>query len=406
MSNNYDSVLKEKKKYVDYVDDRPFIRRHLFLVNIFAILIILVISFVIYFNTTLSSKNIVLNDIDYFYNKFNSLYKNTGISNIDDIKFNGDISLEVDSNYDNIDDMNILRELKFNYSLISNDNNKYYSINNDDYSFSYLEKGNKAFLTTSDMNVMYNINSNNDSKDENDIIDNIKLDKKTFTSDGKIVVSVSFSVDGNIVNDYLNSLSNNYFSLLNLFNIKIVNNTKYDITVKNDIFTNDIISIKVVKKDDNNRGVLYISDNTFTYSDDNDNNYKGVFDIKDDSFMFKLYEDEELKIVLSGNGNDNSYVYNYQVINVVDNATIQIKKDNINTIYTVNMKKEKGDKYMNILATISNNNTSIDIDNLEFLNNKFVLYDKLDETDKKKVDEYIFRYYNSLKRLFNYVDNG
>ncbi len=406
MSNNYDSVLKEKKKYVDYVDDRPFIRRHLFLVNIFAILIILVISFVIYFNTTLSSKNIVLNDIDYFYNKFNSLYKNTGISNIDDIKFNGDISLEFDSNYDNIDDMNILRELKFNYSLISNDNNKYYSINNDDYSFSYLEKGNKAFLTTSDMNVMYNINSNNDSKDENDIIDNIKLDKKTFTSDGKIVVSVSFSVDGNIVNDYLNSLSNNYFSLLNLFNIKIVNNTKYDITVKNDIFTNDIISIKVVKKDDNNRGVLYISDNTFTYSDDNDINYKGVFDIKDDSFMFKLYEDEELKIVLSGNGNDNSYVYNYQVINVVDNATIQIKKDNINTIYTVNMKKEKGDKYMNILATISNNNTSIDIDNLEFLNNKFVLYDKLDETDKKKVDEYIFRYYNSLKRLFNYVDNG
>ena len=406
MSNNYDSVLKEKKKYVDYVDDRPFIRRHLFLVNIFAILIILVISFVIYFNTTLSSKNIVLNDIDYFYNKFNSLYKNTGISNIDDIKFNGDISLEVDSNYDNIDDMNILRELKFNYSLISNDNNKYYSFNNDDYSFSYLEKGSKAFLTTNDMNVMYNINSNNDSKDESDIIDNIKLDKKTFTSDGKIVVSVSFSVDGNIVNDYLNSLSNNYFSLLNLFNIKIDNNTKYDITVKNDIFANDIISIKVVKKDDNNRGVLYISDNTFIYSDDNDNNYKGIFDIKDDSFMFKLYEGEELKIVLSGKGNDNSYVYNYQVINVVDNATIQIKKDNINTIYTVNMKKENGDKYVNILAIISNNNTSIDIDNIDFLNNSFISYDKLNDDDKDNLNNYIFKYYNCLKRLFNYVDNG
>ena len=405
MSNNYDSVLKEKKKYVDYVDDRPFIRRHLFLVNIFAILIILVISFVIYFNTTLSSKNIVLNDIDYFYNKFNSLYKNTGISNIDDIKFNGDISLEVDSNYDNIDDMNILRELKFNYSLISNDNNKYYSINNDDYSFSYLEKGSKAFLTTNDMNVMYNINSNNDSKDESDIIDNIKLDKKTFTSDGKIVVSVSFSVDGNIVNDYLNSLSNNYFSLLNLFNIKIDNNTKYDITVKNDIFANDIISIKVVKKDDNNRGVLYISDNTFTYSDDNDNNYKGVFDIKNDSFMFKFYNDEDLKFVISGKGSDNSYVYNYQVINVVDNAAIQIKKEKNKTVYTINIKKEKEDKYLNILATINNDATSIDIDNLEFLNNEFVSYSKLDEDTKKKLDDYIFKYYNSFKKLFDYVNN-
>ena len=65
MSNNYDSVLKEKKKYVDYVDDRPFIIRHLFIIDIFAILLFLFISFVIYFNTVLSSKNIVLNDLEY-----------------------------------------------------------------------------------------------------------------------------------------------------------------------------------------------------------------------------------------------------------------------------------------------------------------------------------------------------
>jgi hypothetical protein len=406
MSNNYDSVLKEKKKYVDYVDDRPFIRRHLFLVNIFAILIILVISFVIYFNTTLSSKNIVLNDIDYFYNKFNSLYKNTGISNIDDIKFNGDLSLEVDSNYDNIDDMNILRELKFNYSLISNDNNKYYSINNDDYSFSYLEKGGKAFLTTSDMNVMYNINSNNDNKDINDIIDNLKLDKQTFTSDGKIVVSVSFSVDGNIVNDYISSMGSNYSNILKMFNMRMDNNIKYDVTVKNDIFTNDIVSIKVVRRDNNNRGVLLISDNTFTYSDDNDNNYKGVFDIKNDSFMFKFYNDEDLKFVISGKGNDNSYVYNYQVINVVDNAAIQIKKEKNKTVYTINIKKEKEDKYLNILATVSNDNTSIDINKLEFLNNNFISYDKLSDDDKERFNNYIYRYYNRLNNLFNYVNNG
>ena len=60
---------------------------------------------------------------------------------------------------------------------------------------------------------------------------------------------------------------------------------------------------------------------------------------------------------------------------------------------------------MNILATVSNDNTSIDIDNLEFLNNKFVWYDRLDEADKKKVDKYIFRYYNSLKGLLDYVNH-
>lgn len=404
MSNNYDSVLKEKKKYVDYVDDRPFIRKHLFIIDMFAILLFLFISFVIYFNTVLSSKNIVLNDLEYLNNKIYSLYKNTGISNIDDIKFNGDVSLEVDSNYDNLNDMNILKELKFNYSLFSSGDNKYYSINNDDYSFSYLEKGSKAFLTTSDMNVMYNINSNNDNKDINDIIDNLKLDKQTFTSDGKIVVSVSFSVDGNIVNDYISSMGSNYSNILKMFNMRMDNNIKYDVTVKNDIFTNDIVSIKVVRRDNNNRGVLLISDNTFTYNDDNDNNYKGVFDIKNDSFMFKFYNDEDLKFVISGKGSDNSYVYSYQVINVVNNAIIQIKKESDRTIYTINIKRENDNKYMNILATVSNDNTSIDIDNLEFLNNKFVLYDKLDETDKKKVDEYIFRYYNSLKRLFDYVN--
>ena len=47
----------------------------------------------------------------------------------------------------------------------------------------------------------------------------------------------------------------------------------------------------------------------------------------------------------------------------------------------------------------------IDIDNLEFLNNKFVWYDRLDEADKKKVDKYIFRYYNSLKGLLDYVNH-
>lgn len=405
MSNNYDSVLKEKKKYVDYVDDRPFIRKHLFIIDMFAILLFLFISFVIYFNTVLSSKNIVLNDLEYLNNKIYSLYKNTGISNIDDIKFNGDVSLEVDSNYDNLNDMNILKELKFNYSLFSSGDNKYYSINNDDYSFSYLEKGGKAFLTTSDMNVMYNVNSNNDNKDINDIIDNLKLDKQTFTSDGKIVVSVSFSIDGNIVNDYISSMGSNYSNILKMFNMRMDNNIKYDVTVKNDIFTNDIVSIKIVRRDSNNRGVLLISDNTFTYNDDNDNNYKGVFDIKNDSFMFKFYNDEDLKFVISGKGSDNSYVYSYQVINVVNNAIIQIKKESDRTIYTINIKRENDNKYMNILATVSNDNTSIDIDNLEFLNNKFVLYDKLDETDKKKVDEYIFRYYNSLKRLFDYVNH-
>lgn len=405
MSNNYDSVLKEKKKYVDYVDDRPFIRRHLFIIDIFAILLFLFISFVIYFNTVLSSKNIVLNDLEYLHNRIYSLYKNTGISNIDDIKFNGDVSLEVDSNYDNLNDMDILRKLEFNYSLLLNDDNKYYSINNGDYSFSYLEKGSKAFLTTSDMNVMYNINSNNDDKDINDIIDNLRLDKHTFTSDGKIVVSVSFSVDGNIVNDYISSMGNNYSNILKIFNMKIDNNIKYDVTVKNDIFTNDIVSIKIVRRDNNNRGVLFISDNTFTYSDDNDNNYKGVFDIKDDSFMFKFYSDEELKLVISGNGSDNSYVYSYQVINVVNNAIIQIKKESDRTVYTINIKRENDNKYMNILATVSNDNTSVDIDNLEFLNNKFVWYDRLDEADKKKIDKYIFRYYNSLKGLLDYVNH-
>ena len=73
-----------------------------------------------------------------------------------------------------------------------------------------------------------------------------------------------------------------------------------------------------------------------------------------------------------------------------------------NTNLQLNVKKEKEDKYLNILATINNDATSIDIDNLEFLNNEFVSYSKLDEDTKKKLDDYIFKYYNSFKNLFDY----
>ncbi len=404
MSNNYDSVLKEKKKYVDYVDDRPFIRKHLFIINIFALSILLPISFGIYFLTILSPQNIFLNDLNYLNNKFYNLYKNLGINDINNLNLNGNIVLEINSNYDNTDDMNLIKKLTFDYSLIEKEDNKYLSISNVDYPFSYLEKNSRAFLATSDMNVIYDTNTEK-TKDINEISNSIDLTKQTFISDGKIVTNLSFEIDGNTINELLNSFSKKYINILKLFNIDFDNSAKYEFTFKNDIFTNNIISIKIVKRSENNREVLVINDNTFTYSDDNDNNYKATLDIKNNDFTFKFYNQEKLKFVISGKGNDNSYVYNYQVINVVDNAAIQIKKEKNKTVYTINIKKEKEDKYLNILATINNDATSIDIDNLEFLNNEFVSYSKLDEDTKKKVDDYIFKYYNSFKNLFDYVNN-
>lgn len=404
MSNNYDSVLKEKKKYVDYVDDRPFIRKHLFIINVFALSILLLISFGIYFLTILSPQNIFLNDLNYLNNKFYNLYKNLGINDINNLNLNGNIVLEVNSNYDNTDDINLIKKLTFDYSLLEKEGNKYLSISNVDYPFSYLEKNNKAFLATSDMNVIYDTNTEK-TKDINEISNSIDLTKQTFISDGKIVTNLSFEIDGNTINELLNSFSKKYIDILKLFNIDFDNSAKYEFTFKNDIFTNNIISIKIVKRSENNRGVLVINDNTFTYSDDNDNNYKATLNIKSNDFTFKFYNQEKLKFVISGKGNDNSYVYNYQVINVVDNAAIQIKKEKNKTVYTINVKKEKEDKYLNILATINNDATSIDIDNLEFLNNEFVSYSKLDEDTKKKLDDYIFKYYNSFKNLFDYVNH-
>ena len=404
MSNNYDSVLKEKKKYVDYVDDRPFIRKHLFIINVFALSILLLISFGIYFLTILSPQNIFLNDLNYLNNKFYNLYKNLGINDINNLNLNGNIVLEVNSNYDNTDDINLIKKLTFDYSLLEKESNKYLSISNVDYPFSYLEKNNKAFLATSDMNVIYDTNAEK-TKDITEISNSIDLTKQTFISDGKIVTNLSFEIDGNTINELLNSFSKKYIDILKLFNIDFDNSAKYEFTFKNDIFTNNIISIKIVKRSENNREVLVINDNTLTYSDDNDNNYKATLDIKSNDFTFKFYNQEKLKFVISGKGNDNSYVYNYQVINVVDNAAIQIKKEKNKTVYTINIKKEKEDKYLNILATINNDAISIDIDNLEFLNNEFVSYSKLDEDTKRKLDDYIFKYYNSFKNLFDYVNN-
>ena len=75
MKNEYDSILKEKKVYEDnvVVHKHKYFKLSIFLSFLIAILII-VVSYFIYFNTVLSSESIILNDILLIKNDYSTIY--------------------------------------------------------------------------------------------------------------------------------------------------------------------------------------------------------------------------------------------------------------------------------------------------------------------------------------------
>ena len=62
MSDNYDSILKEKKVYEDYTPTHPVFKKFM-LLAIFLSLVIIVVSYVVYYNTFLNGETVFVNNV-------------------------------------------------------------------------------------------------------------------------------------------------------------------------------------------------------------------------------------------------------------------------------------------------------------------------------------------------------
>ncbi len=416
MANQYDSVLKEKKKYEDVVDDRHFLRRHALSIDFILIFLLLVVSFGIYFFTVLSPSSMIVSDVLEFLDSVSVIYDQFDFEDAcqEEVHLEGDVSLEVDSNYDNKEDMDFLKNLQFDYSFMDDGVVKWLEISGSDADFSYYEDVSNGYFVSDDDNILYDLEQDGslyfsyaglDMNIENFLeeeLGNIEFNQSVFVSDGELVVSVDFNLAGDKVKAMLSRLDSGNSDFVSSLSSYVSNSATYEFTFKNEVFSNDLISFKMVIRDGDYRGVLTFSDSVFEYSDA-DSTYQGVLKVEDDDFSFRFYEGEEMKFIVSGKGNDTSYVYTYQVINVVDNLSLQIKKEDLENIYTVNIKKEDEDKYLNLLATIHLKYDSNVLIDDGILDNEFVSYSQLGDEKKSEIDRYTYRLVNGLSNLFEYV---
>ena len=427
MDNNYNSVLKEKEKFEEVIDDRPFLRRHIFAINFLIVVLIVFISFVIYFFTILTPTSILKSDFIKIYNNVTSITNNIKIDYDLRNRFHiyGDGNIKLTTDYDNKVLVDFLNNYKVNYSSISNDN--YYLLNldygNNKYSYEMNNLGQYINTLGYDLkldNLSSNISINTYDKILSIIkeslleeLDNLDLKKEVYPLNGKIVVDINIILSGSDINKIYNNIIKRLSSdseckeFINLLNPEILtkdlivnDGSSYSLQVRNDMFSNSIYDLKLVIRDGSYRGVVTYKDNVITY-DNGDIKYSYKLDIKKNKFEIKISEDDKLYSVFSGSGNDSGYTYNYQVIDKVDKMSLQIKKgESYNYIFSY--VKEDRVKNCNLLINLSvNRDAEYAVKDLK--HDKSTEYNKLKDNEKERIRLVNYQVYDYLKELYEYL---
>ena len=363
MSDKYDEILKEKPKYAD---PEPLISKKnkyfkiSLLVGIILSLIVILISYIFYYNIVLASESIVLNNINKVVKKYNYIYSDI-------------IPSYLDQNNYSIDSTISYNDRKYNYLYVKNGKEQSRTFSNEDRFITFYTVNSKNYIKTSniqyyiereeskknlsDINTMkqsleleptafiyselfngvstdlsknyYNLDNVNKTIDDirnnfNSYIAKDKYIKKLYLLNKKLIVEVNLSLNTNDLN-----------SILGDNNLKLNDNLNVNITTKNDAITNEIDNVKVVINNEtqNKRTVITYDNKSVTITDDKGTNKKIVFNKKSNYYDVKFYNNNILYSVLSLENNSNKYVYAYRVIDKLYSINLEVNKENDNVKY-------------------------------------------------------------------------
>lgn len=406
MDNNYNDILKEKKVYKEEVVENrhPVFKRFLWL-GIFLSIVIIGISYIIYYKTVLTNESIFLNNISKILTDYSVLYKSidfdydlssdytldsnirvgdssykysfikdsakvkrsfSNLNNVSSYYFDGDSSYV---KYSKIGDSYIVKD----YELYTLDdyNNEYLGIKDNFYGYfvDFLLNGNlediyKRFYNVDNYKqVLDNIQNNYNN------ITSDKYIRKVYFDDKRPVVEVNLVLDREDINNILGRGINN---------LELKDDYSITVTMKNGAIMNDIKEIKLVinNKTTKIRKVINYKKGTIEYSDNKRNISKFVLANEDSNFSLKYYKDDVLYSVLSGGEDNNKYVYTYQVIDRVYNIKLTIGNDSSNYSFLLEANIENDANSILIDGTFSNGGEiSEDINNV-------VYYDNLNDIQK------------------------
>lgn len=388
--DNYDSILKEKKVYAD---PEPLIKKtkytKYFVIDFFVILIVLVISYFIYYHNVLSPKNVIINDVSYFEDigkqillplqiDFNSDYAFSGNFNIDNLAYKYDL-VRNDKN------MQLKLSLNDKSAFYYLDNNIMYANFSDFLKDSYIESNNKYNW----INMYREYIENYDSVLNSDI----QLFKKFYIEKTTPIVEVTCILKKDDIN--------------RLFGTTLVlDDFEVTLTFKNNAITNEIVDGKIVinNKTKDNRNVITYKKNTFIFTDNEGESVKYFLEITKSKFSLKVYKSDELYSMFFGNKTSDGYSYNYQVMDKIYKLALNIKNGE-NTEYEFTSSiGEDSQHIMEKKFSISRlDNKSLD-NKVDISNKKN--YSSLSDEEKKIYQEHYDKFILPIRKFIDEYKDG
>lgn len=341
--SDYDSILKEKKKYQDNNDIKIVKKKHFpyLLLDTICIGLIIIISYFIYYNNVLAPDVIAFSDINTIVDDYKRMFNFLDINTFNsDFSFNGEIDLNGEKNYD----YNIYyQDRKFQFKLSTLDEYLLYSVDSKN-KYLKLSNFNDYYILLGNYKEIINLNDIKDKFVKS--IDKNKYIKRFYFENYMPIVEVNLTLN----NDELSRIINNYKGNYNVL-----------FTFKNNALTNEIVGIKVSITDLNNnkRYLGTYSNGKIIISDGDKLNLKLGLSFKGEDFTLKIYKDNVLYGVGSGVKSEDSYLYTYQIIDRVYNIMIDISR--IDDGYLFNGKSNIDKNIKNFNVTYKKNNSIIDV---------------------------------------------
>ncbi len=320
---DYDSILKEEKVYND-----PVVVHHKYIkyiiIYILILILILGVSYIVYYQTILSPNNIILNDLEAILSPYKNIYQNILPKSIlDSPSLEGTILLENHT---------------YNYGMIRKKDNFLFELSNQDTilltkltpkknytELSSFKKQNITYDNPVNFDKLTNLRKNlNDSFQKGKVIKNLYLKEKVP------VVELNLSLTEKDINTMLDGsfLKDQY---------------EFLITIKNNAFTNQMISIKVImnNKTRNTRRTLEYQNEKLIYKNSQGKKYRLEIKNHQKDFNLKIYQDDELYSILLGKEFDYSYTYTYQIIDKIYTIELTNNREQDGYIYEFSSKIER-----------------------------------------------------------------
>ena len=374
--SKYDKILKQEKVFREPIVKKSKYTKYI-IIYCLLFTMLLITSYIIYYNTVLSPISIIKNDFTSLAKNLENIYQNIIPSQIG-------ASLEGTITSD---------KLNYNYGLIKERNNYYLDLSTKDSSLQYqiTSKMIKTNLSTFQNNRITKENQIDYSKLKKTLNTFLKEEKyiKTFYFDKKTpIVEINFTLTDNDINS--------------LFHTTILKE-KYNIiiTLKNDALKNETKSIKVVvnNKTQNQRSTFEYQNQSLIYQNFKNEKYKFILVNNQKDFNMKIYKNEELYSILLGKSYEKSYTMTYQIINKIYNISLTKTEEKSLTTYKIVFKKEEEESKKEDTINIALNQASNTLK--EETESKEKTYRSLNQSEKTEYNEKIKQFFAPLKELIN-----